>query len=417
MITVNRRPRQVAARLRLAGAILAVTVVAAAAVTGTVIASADPTTPSETTPDTTTPPSTSTTTTPSTTARSAAQSAGSVFANRPIPGNGLLAGARSGNQFTYWSTGADGQPHLTTGSLYLPPGAAPRGGYPVVAWAHGSRGLADDCAPSVRPTDVDVDQLRTWLSRGYAVVSTDYSGLGTPGTPQYYDLPTTAQNILDAVRASSDISDELSKAWVAVGEGQGASAAILLARNATANQGPKLDFRGSAATSIPAELAALLGNLGPSTSNLPAGLETEALYTLAAIRTAHPTVGLDDYLTAAGRTWMTKATSLCAADLTRAVGGVSLGTLFSKALSGNRELTTILNSASELPTRGFTRPVLMSQTLQDPNVVVPVTLKYLNDARVADRRVTARTYLTPDAAQAQTMADNDIRGFVARVTK
>ncbi|MGW0039356.1 lipase family protein [Gordonia sp. NPDC003376] len=416
MITVNRRPRQVAARLRLAGAILATTVVAAAAVTGTVIASADPITPSGTTPtDSTTSPSTPTTA--PTTARSAAQSAGSVFANRPIPGNGLLAGARSGNQFTYWSTGADGQPHLTTGSVYLPSAAAPRGGYPVVAWAHGSRGLADDCAPSVHPTDADVDALRSWLSRGYAVVSTDYSGLGTPGTPQYYDIPTTAKNIVDAVRASKDVSAELSRSWVAVGEGQGASAAIVLARSATADQGPALDFRGAAATSIPAEFASLLGNLGPSTTNLPAGLETEALYTLAAIRTAHPAVGLDDYLTAAGRSWMTKATSLCAADLTRAIGAVTLGSLFSKPLSGNHELTTILNSASELPTRGFTRPVLMTQTLQDPNVVVPVTLKYINDARVADRRVTARTYLTPDATQAQTMADNDIRQFVTRVTR
>ena len=55
----------------------------------------------------------------------------------------------------------------------------------------------------------------------------------------------------------------------------------------------------------------------------------------------------------------------------------------------------------------------MTQTLQDPNVVVPLTLKYINDARTADRRVSGRTYLTLDERQATSMSDNDTRDFVA----
>ncbi len=92
---------------------------------------------------------------------------------------------------------------------------------------------------------------------------------------------------------------------------------------------------------------------------------SDALYTLAAIRTAHPEVGLDGYLSDAGRAWMTKAQNQCVGDLTREVAGLSLGSLFSRPLAQNSTLTTILSSASTLPSSGFTRPVLMTQTLQD----------------------------------------------------
>lgn len=419
MITLRRRPRWVARRTRLGTALATTAVVVSAGITGSVIGLAhaapgsDPTTEATSTTPSAGPSADATTSTGMPSA-SAGQQAGTVYANRQIPGSNLFAGARQGNQFTYWSVGADGAAHLSTGSLYLPPQAAPAGGYPIVVWAHGSRGLADTCAPSVHPTDTDLDALRTWLRRGYAVVGTDYAGLGTTGTPQYYDVEATARNIVDAVRAGRDISDQLSARWAVVGEGQGASAAIALARSAPKLQGPKLDYRGSAATSIPADFASLLSNLGPTTTlTAPPGWVSDALYTLAAIRTAHPEVGLDGYLSDAGRTWMTKAQNQCVGDLTREVAGLSLGSLFSRPLAQNSTLTTILSSASTLPSSGFTRPVLMTQTLQDPNVVVPLTLKYINDARTADRRVSGRTYLTLDERQATSMSDNDTRDFVA----
>ncbi len=95
----------------------------------------------------------------------------------------------------------------------------------------------------------------------------------------------------------------------------------------------------------------------------------------------------------------------------------AIGSLFTKPLSGNTELTALLTKATELPTRGFERPVLMTQTLQDTSVVVPLTLKYLNDARVGDSKVSARTYLTLDGAQSKRFSDADIRAFVARVLR
>ncbi|MEO9327288.1 alpha/beta hydrolase family protein [Gordonia aurantiaca] len=349
-------------------------------------------------------------------ARGPGQAPGAVFANRDLPRARMVAGSAGGSDFTYWSTGADGKAHLSSAVVMVPRGQAPAGGWPIVAWAHGSRGISDKCAPSERPTKDDTTELSSWLSRGYAVVSTDYAGVGTPGTPQYYDLEATARNIVDAVSAARDVSDKLSTSWAVVGEGQGAAAAITLAKLAPQLQRGALDFKGAAATSIPAEFGALLANIGPSTASMPSGIAADALYTLSAIRNARPNLDVDSLLTDTGKRWMAKAASQCITEFRKQVDGLKIGSLFAKPVSSNTELTNLLTKATDLPTRGFTKPVMMTQSLQDTSVVVPLTLKYLNEAR-ADRQVQPRTYLVLDAAQSKKLSDNDIRAFVAKILK
>ncbi|MDV6309847.1 lipase family protein [Gordonia amicalis] len=349
--------------------------------------------------------------------RGPGQAPGAVYANRDLARARMVAGAASGNDFTYWSTGADGKAHLSSGVLMVPAGRAPAGGWPVVAWAHGSRGIADKCAPSERPIKDDTTELSRWLGRGYAVASTDYAGVGTPGTPQYYDLEATARNIVDAVSASRDVSDNLSRSWAVVGEGQGAAAAITLARIAPQlQQRNSLNFKGAAATSIPAEFGALLANLGPSSASIPSGLAADALYTLSAIRNARPGLDVDVLLTDTGKKWMAKAANECITEFRKDVDGLAMGSLFAKPVSGNTELTNLLTEATALPSRGFVKPVIMTQSLQDTSVVVPLSLKYLNEAR-ADRLVQARTYLTLDGAQSAKLSDNDIRAFIAKILR
>ncbi|MFT4125728.1 MAG: lipase family protein [Gordonia sp. (in: high G+C Gram-positive bacteria)] len=403
MITIARRPRWVRARARWATAILVVAVVlfVATSVVGFAHAAPAPTG----------------TTTPSTAMRGP-NDPGTVYANRPIPGSQLIAGAAQGYQYTFWSAAADGEPRRATASLYLPAATAPARGHPILVWAPAARGLAARCAPSVNPTDADRAALRTWLARGYAVVITDAAGLGMPGAPQYDDVGTTARTLVNAVRASRDIAADLAPRWAVAGAGQGASAALMVATQRSGLRAPGLDLRGVTATSIPAEFAAVLGRLGPSvTTPLPAGWITEALYTLAAVRIAHPEVGLDDHLTPAGRSWLAKAAEVCAAELTPAVADLRLASLFTRPLRTNRRLMTVLDAASTLPARGFARPVLMTQSVRDTTVVVPLTLAYLHAARAGNRRVTARTYLTADTAQAARSADTDRDRFLQTVLR
>ncbi|WAC56150.1 lipase family protein [Gordonia sp. SL306] len=340
---------------------------------------------------------------------------GTVFTNRDLPTKSLARGAGSGDSFTYWTTGTDRTPRLSTSIVQVPGGRAPKGGWPIVVWAHGSRGIADQCAPSNQPTKADRDEMGRWLDRGYAVVVPDYAGLGTRGTPEYFDTDTTASNIVDAVRASRDVASGLARRWAVVGEGQGAGAAIELARQATRIQGPTLDYRGSAASSIPVEFDTLIGSLGPSTTSMPTGVAADVLFTLSAIRNAQPSVRLDPYLTDAGVGWLDRAARVCADDLTREFAGQTLGSLFRTPLSENRELIEAVSRTHMIPIKGFTRPVMMTQSLFDQNVIVPLSLRYLNDARAADRRVTARTYLAVNQQQSDALSDNDIRWFVSRL--
>lgn len=48
---------------------------------------------------------------------------------------------------TYRSRGVNGEPIVTSGYILLPEGQAPKQGWPVLAWAHGTTGVADTCAP------------------------------------------------------------------------------------------------------------------------------------------------------------------------------------------------------------------------------------------------------------------------------
>ena len=45
---------------------------------------------------------------------------------------------------------------ISTGILVAPIGSAPKGGRPVVAWAHGTTGTAQNCGPSQLPNPVEL---------------------------------------------------------------------------------------------------------------------------------------------------------------------------------------------------------------------------------------------------------------------
>jgi len=90
-----------------------------------------------------------------------------------------------------------------SGAVYLPKGAAPAGGWPIVAWAHGTTGVADVCAPSWHDRSADRWRyLNAWLGQGFAVVATDYRGLGTPGVHPYLDYDPAGRDVLDSIRAA-----------------------------------------------------------------------------------------------------------------------------------------------------------------------------------------------------------------------
>src|SRR4051794_11706353 len=168
---------------------------------------------------------------------------------RKLTGEAVLKHAASNRLLLYRSTSADGGAVAVSGTVAVPKGKAPKGGWPVVSWAHGTVGIADACAPSIAgmPGRYDSPLLDTWLKAGYAVVRTDYEGLGVPNVTHPYLIGLSeGQSVLDMVRAARQLDAKLGKRLLIAGHSQGGQAALWaasLARKWT----PELTLRGTLA--------------------------------------------------------------------------------------------------------------------------------------------------------------------------
>lgn len=165
-----------------------------------------------------------------------------------------LPHAAKAYRILYSSTGwPDGKPVAISGALYIPPGKPPKGGWPLIAWSHGTTGYADVCAPSNNPrSDRDKAYLGKWLQNGYAIVATDYQGLGTKGPHPYLQYRSEGMAVLDSVRAVQRAHPEIGKKVLTMGQSQGSGAAIGAAYIAP-EYAPELNIRGTVATGIVAE--------------------------------------------------------------------------------------------------------------------------------------------------------------------
>ncbi|MDG2325610.1 MAG: lipase family protein [Halioglobus sp.] len=138
-----------------------------------------------------------------------------------------------------------------SGALFIPRGKPPEGGWPLLGWAHGTVGIADICSPSYNGRQQrDETYLNHWLANGYAVVASDYQGLGTQGTHPYLATRPAAYSNLDIIRAVQSAAFPVSNTIVMIGQSQGAAAAIATVGHAP-EYAPELDIQGLVATGAP----------------------------------------------------------------------------------------------------------------------------------------------------------------------
>lgn len=192
----------------------------------------------------------------------------------------------------YLSTTVAGDPTVVTGVFTVPTGPAPPGGFKLATHAHGSTGLADDCAPSrtivSNPGSSAELQVvgQDAAKHGYAVASTDYEGQGGPGRHPFLVGPSEGRSVLDAARAVREMpgvsfekaDDNGAENLAIVGYSQGGHAA-LWANQIAAKWTPEFHVTGTLAGAPASEVAALLTDSptpvvdNPQAVGIVAGLE------------------------------------------------------------------------------------------------------------------------------------------------
>ena len=179
---------------------------------------------------------------------------GTLIWARNATGLVRLADAKYTKLVLYSSRTPQGAKTAVSGAVSVPKGKPPKGGWPVITWAHGTTGVADACAPSrnsaTSPAQASISyinpELNDWLRAGYAVVQTDYQGLGTPGKHPYLIGEAEGRSVLDIVSAARGLDPKIGKRFLISGHSQGGQSALFAAGEAS-TWTPKLRLRGTVA--------------------------------------------------------------------------------------------------------------------------------------------------------------------------
>jgi pimeloyl-ACP methyl ester carboxylesterase len=321
----------------------------------------------------------------------------------PLPGkaHGDLIWARklSGQPaLKYRSVGTDGKPIAVSGTVSLPKGKAPKKGWPVISYDHGTTGIADVCAPSRDSTSNPAHLynsyvyplLNRWLKAGYAVVRTDYQGLGTPGIHEYLVGTAEGRATLDIVRAARKLNGHVSNRFAISGHSQGGHAALwgaFLAPKWT----PELKLRGTVAFAPASHISELVSLVGTQ-KNPGGGLSAEAALVLRGLDDFKPalnvTSGFSDQLAALYPETLTK----CQPQLAQSdsIGGIAPADFFKQDYDVG-PLTAALD-VSDPENLKIKSPLDVEQGAADTTVFPGLTQDLVKQIRGRGGKVVYKTY-------------------------
>ncbi len=131
----------------------------------------------------------------------------------------------------YHSRSPSGEDVAVSGVVLVPDGTPPAGRWPVIAWAHDFIGSARQCAPSLLRNLNEGPLLSMYVGLGYAVVASDYAGLGTSFPNVALDMRSNALDVIYSIPAARAALPQLGTKWVAAGYSQGGLAAVAVAED------------------------------------------------------------------------------------------------------------------------------------------------------------------------------------------
>lgn len=283
----------------------------------------------------------------------------------------------------YQSTDLQGNLIPVTALYVAPAGPAPEGGFPLIGFAHGTTGIGQMCGISQTPLTPQTPGYSAWVphiqplvEQGWAVVASDYSGMGAPGPSSYLVGPLEARGILDSMRAvlkpspmTGNVAINGSQLGI-YGKSQGGEAAMSALQLAP-SYAPNLTIDGGVILA-PGFTPPIQGVLDAVASN-PTSTSQNMFVLLIAQSFAenYPQyVDLDDILSPAGQEKAKLLATTCGSDLADQVSDVPLSQLLNTPLATG--LVTALSEA--MPgTEKLQMPIVVVQGLKDKTILPQFT--------------------------------------------
>lgn len=292
------------------------------------------------------------------------EKAGILLRQEPMPEQTEIDSAATSLRILYTSTDVrwnSGQVPVS-GSLYLPTGAMPASGWPLLAWGHGTMGIADVCAPSwtrLRPRDATY--INRWLKAGLAVVVTDYQGLGGPGPHPYLNWQVEGRSVLDSVRAAiAARPEQISNRVIISGQSQGSGASLGAARLAR-EYAPDLKLLGAVSTGLISTFPA-----GPVT--VPIRNSNNMFLSFAAGGLYDDGPKIDDIVSDKGRQLLDTARSACTRDVMKLARKLRIGDLSETLSISIERLQEVRLPVTDMPMGNIEVPLFVGTGLADATI-------------------------------------------------
>ena len=291
----------------------------------------------------------------------------------------------------YTTTRDDQTPAVASGVVLVPANRT-SDPLPLISWAHGTSGFAQGCAPSILPNTYDSNELylieQAVTQKGWAVVATDYIGLGTEGPHPYLVGEQEARSVLDATRAARQLEGiSLSDDTVVWGHSQGGHSALWTGQLAE-SYAPDVGVMAVAAMAPAANLPALVNSL----ETLSIGSMFGA-YVLEAYSQIYPDVNYADVVTPRSQVLVQEMAYRCLHEPAITVSLISALILGADIYDGNPMAGPMGPYLQEnVPLAPIDVPLFIGQGLADQLIVPASQAEYIQQRCEMGTAVDYRTY-------------------------
>ena len=276
----------------------------------------------------------------------------------------------------YHSRSASGDDVASSGLILYPDQKPPAGGWPIVAWAHGASDVARQCAPSLSRILPHGPFLTMYVNLGYAVVATDYAGLGTDFPYAFSDMQSNATDVINSIPAARAALPQVAKRWIAMGAENSSRTVIAVAEQEHGLRDP--NFLGSIA----------IGGLDDLEDEYRHSDGASPLFLAYGMKALYPQFEAGAILTDKGVAQYQQADRACDVPITRETGLVKPDWV-------NNTFVKDFFSRNELIRRPLSAPLLLLDSDSDP-VKAQQTIKIVRRLCQEDARVQLQRYDDPD---------------------